>query len=171
MFVARMITRSKWEPKPGICVGEIAADAVTGDLRTKDNTLSFWRCPSGTNGDFKDAALAIAAGRDDVAKMEIVWLDDGDLKADGQTLLDTDGRTPVHELVDRHLDVRQLDYGRLGKIAHLIVSALSKGQHLLLTRARVKKLITSAVAERRVSLDDLQDKVRAEIQKSLAAES
>ena len=167
MFLARMITRSKWEPKPGIRAGEIAADAVTGDLRTQGNTLSFWRCPSGAPGDFENAALAIAAGRDDVAKVEIVWLDDEDLKADGQTLQNTPGKTMVTDLVSLHVDMCHLDYLRLGKVAGRVVSALEERRYLRLTRARVRKLILSAVAAKRVSLDDLQDKVRAEVQKSL----
>ena len=139
MLVARMITRSKWEPKPGIRAGEIGADAVTGDHRTQGNALSFWRCTSGTKDDFQDAALAIATGRDDVAKVEIVWLEDEDLKADGQSFLDTDGRTPIPDLVERHVDVHKLDYDRLGKVARRIVSALSKEQHLLIFKGTVQK--------------------------------
>lgn len=170
MFLARMITRSKWEPKPGIRAGEISADAVTGDLRTQDNSLSFWRCTSGTLEEFKEVALAIAAGRDVVAKVEIVWLGVEDLQADGQALEDTNGRTPVKDLVGLHVDVGQLDYVRLGKVADRVVSALDEERYQLLTRVRVRKLIASAVAAGRVSLDNLKDKVRAEVQKSLLAE-
>ena len=45
MFVARMITRAKWDPKPELQTGEISADAVTGDLRTRYNSLSFGGAP------------------------------------------------------------------------------------------------------------------------------
>lgn len=170
MFLARMITRSKWEPKLGIRAGDIAADAVTGDLRTQGNTLSFWRCTSGTPGDFENAALAIAAGRDTVAKVEIVWLDDEELKADGQTLLNTDGCTPITDLVSLHVDVCHLDYLRLGKVADRVVSALYKERYRLLTRVRVRELIASAVDAGRVNLNDLKDKVRTEVQQSLYGE-
>ena len=166
MFVARMITRSKWEPKPGIHAGEISADAVTGDLRTQDNSLSFWRCTSGTLEEIDEVALAIAAGRDYVAKVEIVLLKVEDLQADGQVLEDTKGHTRVKDLVGLHVDVGQLDYVRLGKVADRVVSALKEQRHQLLTRVRVRKLIVSAVAAGRVSLDDLKGKVRAEVEKS-----
>ncbi len=43
MFLARKITQAKWRPKEGFADGEIAADAVNADLRTQDNSLSFWR--------------------------------------------------------------------------------------------------------------------------------
>ena len=39
MFLARKITQAKWRPREGFAEGEIAADAVTVDLKT--------RCPSG----------------------------------------------------------------------------------------------------------------------------
>ena len=170
MFIARMITRSKWEPKPGIITGEIPADAVTGDLRTQGNKLSFWRCPSGANDDVQDVALAIAAGRDSVAKVEIIWIEDEDLKVDGQTLADSDGRTPVKDLVNLHVDVRYLDYNRLGKVAGRIVSALEEDRYLRLTRTRVRNLIASAVANGRISLADLNYKVKNEVQEHLPAE-
>jgi hypothetical protein len=44
--LARKTTRAKWQPKPDLAEGEIAADAVTVDSRTTGNTLSFWRCLS-----------------------------------------------------------------------------------------------------------------------------
>ena len=34
MFLARKITRAKWNPQKGLSEGEIVADAVTADLRT-----------------------------------------------------------------------------------------------------------------------------------------
>lgn len=42
--------------------GQIAADAVTADLRTKDdNTLSFWRGESSSRHNPERAILAVAA--------------------------------------------------------------------------------------------------------------
>ena len=141
MFLARMVTRAKWEAPTGLPTGQIAADAVTGDLRTQQNALSFWQCGTGTRNDVEDAALAIAAGRDDVAKLEVVWLADEELRADGQTLRTTAGRTPVGELVSRHVDVCQLDYARLGTLARQVLRAIEAGRYLRLTQARVTKIL------------------------------
>ena len=147
-------------------MGEIAADAVTSDLRTQDNALSFWRC-GGANSDVEDAALAIAAGRNEIAKVELVWLDDEVLHADGQTLVETAGRTPVTELVDLHVDLCRLDYERLGKVARCIVTAFAEERYLRMTRVRVRNLLASAVRGGRVDLDELKKKVRDEVQVSL----
>ena len=74
MFLVRKITRAKWGSNSELSAGEISADAVTGDLRTQRNSLSFWRCRAETNGDVEDVALAIAAARDQVDTIDIVWL-------------------------------------------------------------------------------------------------
>ena len=66
MFLARKITRAKWNPKNGLSAGEIPADAVTVDLRTRENSLSFWRCGLGEKEQVEEAALAIAAAGDRV---------------------------------------------------------------------------------------------------------
>lgn len=166
MFLARTITRSKWEPKHGLQSGEISADAVTGDLRTRDNMLSFWQCLSGTDAELEDVVLAIATGREEVAEVEIVWLDDEEMRTDGQTLINSEGRTPVSELVSLHVDVCRLDYKRLGKVAHRVVSAFDEGRYCRLTRARILALLTSAVRKSRVDLKDLKEKVQDAVQKS-----
>ena len=105
MFLARKITQAKWRPKEGFAEGEIAADAVTVDLKTQNNSLSFWRCPTETTEDLEKAVLAIAATRNRVEKLEIVWLINDDLQNDCQTLENTEGDTPVSELKELHVDV------------------------------------------------------------------
>ena len=90
MFLARKITLAKWKAKRELSEGEISADAITADLRTRENKLSFWRCDSET--EVEDAVLAIAAAGERVDKFYIVWIDEDELKTDGQTLEDTPGR-------------------------------------------------------------------------------
>ncbi len=163
MFLARTVTRAKWQSKPGDSEGEIPADAVTGDLRTRDNTLSFWRCGSGASKDIENAILAVAAGRQRVEKVEIVWVDDEDLRSDGQFMLDTDGRTSVPDLVGLHVDVGHLDYVRLGQIARRIVSAFDEGKYRRMTKKRVRDLLTSALNDGRVDADGLHEAIRAQV--------
>ena len=167
MFLARKITRAKWEATQELSAGEISADAVTSDLRTQGNELSFWQCGMGAEPEVEEAVLAIAAAGDRVDRLDIVWLSDDELQADGQKWNETDGRTPVTELVRRHVDVSRLDYVRLGKIAHRVVTAIKGNRHLRLTKARVTTLLAAAVRQERIDLGNLQEKVRAEVRKSL----
>lgn len=167
MLVVRMITRSKWEPKSEDQIGEIPADAVTGDLKTQGNALSFWRSCSNTGGDFEDVILAIAAGRDKIDKVEIVWFDKDELINDDLNLVQTDGITPIRDLIKLHADVPLLDYTRLGKVADKIASALASDQYWRVTRSRVKKLLIAAVIRQRLEIEHLNEKIQTEIKKVL----
>ena len=167
MFLARKIARAKWDAKRnierGLEDGEISADAVTGDLRTQKDTLSFWRCRTGANVDIEDAALAIAAAGERLDKLDIVWLADNELQADGHTLKDTKGRTPVADLSERHVDICKLDYVRLGKMAQRVVAAVADRRCRRLTKARVKGLLVAAVGKGRIIPHELADGLRSEI--------
>jgi hypothetical protein len=167
VFLARKITRAKWTPKAGLEADEVPADAVTADLRTTENTLSFWRCGEGAEGEVEEAALAIAAGGDRLDKLDVVWLSDEQLRSDGQTWKDTDGRTPVKSLVKQHVDLYRLDYVRLGRVADGVVDAIECRRHRRLTKKHITKLLAVAVEEGRVALADLEEKVQSEVVKIL----
>ena len=167
MFLARKITLAKWKAKRELSEGEISADAITADLRTRENKLSFWRCDSET--EVEDAVLAIAAAGERVDKFYIVWIDEDELKTDGQTLEDTPGRTHVTELIERHVDVCRLDYVRLGKVAHRVLTAIKEKRFMLLKKRRLTDILVAAVEQERVNLDDLEKRVQEEVLKSLQA--
>lgn len=167
MFLARKITRAKWTPQAGLTPGEVPADAVTADLRTTENALSFWRCGKGGEGEVEEAALAIAAGGERLDKLDVVWLFDEEPRAGGQIWKDTDGCTPVTALVKQHVDVHRLDYVRLGRVADRVVAAIGSGRYRRLTKNRVRKLLARAVEEGRVPLVGFEEKVQAEVRKAL----
>lgn len=160
MYLARKITRSKWDAKHGLDAGEIPSDAVTIDLRTMGNTLSFWRCGNGTEQEVVEAVLALAAGAERIDKVDVVWLAEEDLRADGQSLRDSAGRTPVVSLIHNHVDVQRLDYVRLGRVAERVLAAVGSGRYQRFTRKRVAKLVADAVQQKRIALSELNEKVR-----------
>ena len=170
MFLARKISRAKWGPKKGLLKDEIPADAITGDMRTKDNALSFWECGEGIETEVEEVALVLAAASERIDKIDIVWLSDDELRADGQTLENTKGRTPVKDLIERHVDVSRLDYGRLGKVASRVVAAIEQKHYRRLAKDRVKDLLAVAVKENRIELADLEKRVRIEVCELLEAE-
>lgn len=162
MFLARKITRAKWGEQ-AIPVEQLAADAVTADLRTQNNTLSFWRCGSARPEEIDAAVLALAAGSERLDKVELVWLSEEDLRADGLTLSETKGRTPVPSLAEQHVDVQGLDYGGLGRVARRILSALAKDCCQRTAKAKVKRILAKAIADKRLQREALQPKVAAEV--------
>lgn len=168
MLLARVISRAKWEQKKWMDEGQISADAVTADLRTQNNSLSFWRCADGTDEEINNVALAIAAGRDKIDKVEIVLIDDEDLKTDGQTIKTSDGRTPVESLVRLHVDVTQLDYCRLGKVARRVASAVAADQCHRIPKNRIAKLLVTAITVGEIlQIGKLNEKLRLQVQELL----
>ena len=167
MFLARKIARAKWDAtrnsERGLAEGEISADAVTADLRTQGDTLSFWQCYTEANGDVEDVVLAIAAASDRLDKLDIVWLAVEDLQEDGHTLKDSAGRTPVADIVKRHVDICKLDYVRLGKVAQRVAGAIQRKRCRRFTKGRVKELLSTAVGQGRINPKDLADSLREEI--------
>jgi len=167
MYLARKIARAKWPSQGnssnGVTAADIDADAVTGDLRTRGNTLSFWTCPSGTDNDVEEAALAIAANWERLDKLDLVWLATCDIQADDHTLREMPGETPVADLVERHVDLCELDYDQLGKVAQRVAVAIVAGQYRRLTKKRVKHLLVKAVEQERVSPNQLSPGLQKEV--------
>ena len=163
MFLARKVTRAKWREAEGISPGEMSADAVTVDLRTTGNALSFWKCGGGTQPEVDEAVLALASGAQRVDVMDVVWIARDDLETDGLSLHDSDGRTPVAELASTHVDLVGLDYVRLGRVASRVASAISEGRFRRLTKSRVLEILTGAVDQRRLDPSMLEDGVRRAI--------
>lgn len=171
MFLIRKITRAKWGLKQGLSSKEIPADAVTVDLRTKGNSLSFWKCKSDSRENIEEVALAIVAAGNSVERLDLICIANDKLQEDGQTWKDTDGRTPVEDLVKQHVDVYRLDYVRLGKIASRIATAIKADGYIYLTKKSLTKLLVAAVKQERIDLDELGEKVKVEVQKLLDQES
>ena len=167
MFLARKIARVKWDAARnsarGLAEGEISADAVTADLRTRDDTLSFWQCATDANDEVEDAVLAIAAAGERLDRLDVVWLAVEDLQEDGHTLRDSAGRTPVADLVERHVDICKLDYVRLGKVAQRVDGAIRHERCRRFTKGRVKELLSTAVGQGRINPEALADSLRGEI--------
>ena len=167
MFLARMITRHKWQLKDGLALDEIPADAITADLRTANNTLSFWQCGQATEPEVSDAVLAIAAGRDRIQKLDIVWILTDQLESDGQRIRLKRGRTPVAGLPERHVDVCHLDYHRLGRIGDRVAAAISEEQWKRFRKREIADLLVKAVHNGRLSESDLAEKIQTELRAAL----
>jgi hypothetical protein len=99
--LARKITRAKWDTTDGLADGEIGADAVTADLRTIGNRLSFWTCTTPTDRELQDTVLALATAGDRLDKLDITWLSEQAVHGQGLALMATEGNTPVASLRNR----------------------------------------------------------------------
>lgn len=163
-YLVRKITRAKWQPGSGLAETEIPADAVTVDLRTAGNTLSFWRLETPENDDeIRNIALALAAAGERVDRMDLTWIELDGIREQGVSIETSDGRTPVVSLRANHVNMIALDMQRLCKVAGLIAASLAQNQFRRFTKREILQIVSRAVENKLVSLDKLAPKVKREV--------
>ena len=170
-YLSRKINRAKWERREGLSAGEIPADAVTRDLKTETNALSFWRCSEPLETEIENTVLALAAAADRLDKIDVTWIDETKFTSRSLTLNQTLGKTPVEGLRNRHVDVANLDLHRLVAVGELIGDALGAKQHKRWTKKKVINLVVEAVRNELVLIDDLKENARVEVEKALKREA
>lgn len=166
-YLARKITRAKWESGDELGAEEIPADAVTVDLRTTSNALSFWKLEKPSDEEIRLTALALATGADRIDRLDLAWVEEVGFHNDGLSLNPNDGRTPVVSLRKNHVDVTKLDLDRICKVAVSVSQAISRGQHQRFTKRELVKIIVEAVINGLLSPSDLAPNVKEEIEKEL----
>lgn len=170
MFLARKIARAKWDKKAGLGPDEIPADAITIDLRTRDNALSFYRCGSASPSEVEEAALAIAAAGDHIETFDVAWISSDDLRARGHELKDIRGETPLVSMRERHVDVCRLDHRRLGEVAETLAAALCPATSKRFTKSSVETLLLDAVKQGRVEREQLKDGLKKVVEREVPLE-
>lgn len=166
-MLARKISLAKWKnPEWG---AEIPADAVTGDLRTSGNALSFWTIGTPTRGELEQVVLALASTADRIDKIDLTWVDRDTLASEGIDLEATPGETPVEALRGRHVDLARLDLGRLGRVATLVSQAVAGNQHQRWTKNEVLRILVAAARRQDFDPAKLTRAVQEEVLGALAA--
>lgn len=162
-FLARSISLAKWNARENISADALPADAVTIDLRTKDNILSFWICNPTDENSLQDVALAIASTRDTVQRLDIVWLEERNVARMDVAINPTVGETPAKHLNKNHRDIVGIDLLRLVRLARSVGSAVGNQQTKRFTAKEVEHLLLEAVKNGIVSAGDLRTGVSAKI--------
>ena len=167
-MLARKISRAKWDAAEYLAEVEIRADAVTGCLRTSNDSLSWWHC-EGDEQDVEEVALALATGPKTTKfeKIDVVVLPETDLLADGLASEPTEGDTPIKELRSRHVNVVKLDLERLAKIARILAPRIRSNDSVFhYTKVDLMTLVRKAINNKRLNVDDLNPKLRKELNKT-----
>lgn len=123
----RKFSLAKWEPNRNLVASQISADAITGCIRTTDNTLSVW---SSSTCDFKSdevekLIVALATTMDEPAAIDLIWLDDQKLIDKGVELISTPGGSKYKSLNSKHKDICQLKHGTLAIVGEHILEQLN----------------------------------------------
>lgn len=176
VWVVRKISKAKWK-KPageGSKSDTIAADAVTADLRTEKNQLSFWLCiDPRDSAELNKVVLALATLYERPNIMDVAWLDGNVLKSVGISLDPTDGKTKVVTLQSLHVDAGPFDLSTLATLAHLFAESIRDHDRCKrISEKKVLQILCEALEEGLFSLDDLEEKqkkLRAAIEKRQAS--
>lgn len=165
--LARNFSPGKWAHADPEVPGQIAADAITADLRTAGNTLSFWSCADSSKVSIEKAALALTAARAKVEKIDLLYLTSASVREVELPLIESAGHAPVIHLRRTHRDMCGLDLRRLGVIASLVARAIKAGQWYRFSRPQVLHLLASAARSGQVEVADLSEAVRRDVEVAL----
>lgn len=158
-YVARKISRAKWQPPEDRSGRKATADGVTACLKTSGNTLSLWRFRD--ESDLAEIALAMIANAERVEAIDLAWLDVSIL--DQYEHKESLGHTPVTDLQSRHIDLCHLDGRKLLDFADHLFDAVQSSHSARYTLKQLTGLLHQAVKDGRVLPDQLKDKVRQEL--------
>jgi hypothetical protein len=158
-----MIQMAKWRADDGLAARFLLANAVSNDVRLAENTLSVWVCDPSDSRSIEDVVLALASGRDSVAKLDIVWIGAEEVKRILIDIEEVSGGSRVATLNDRHRDLKGIDIVKLVRLGRRIAEAVGSEKCKRFTEKQVLKLIVSAINSGRLQLDDLNEKMRKKI--------
>lgn len=167
--VARKITRQKWTPRGTRPFQRVPLDGVTYDMRTENHALSMWACDLDREDSVNEIALVLAASRDTIDRLDIVFIEESDLHNRGIKVEPTSGNTAIDHLKTRHRDAAELNLQRYCALARLLNDAISKDRCRRFTRQQIRDILAEAVGKKLLALDSLRDRMRAEIKTYLAS--
>lgn len=163
LFLARSISVAKWHSSTNIAAGEIAADAVTTDMKTQDNALSFWTCNPADTQTVDDVALALAARADHISKMDLVWVEETEVAKVPLKVVPEPGDTPAKTLVNNHRNVVGIDVVRLCRLSQTVAKAIHQKQTRRLTVKQVRDCLNAGIQAKKVDKIDLNPKLAGKL--------
>lgn len=163
-YLVRKISRAKWNPKPEDGIDSIQADAVTSDLRTNGNRLSFWKCFEENEDELQEALLALAGTLERPDKIDIAWLKTNDIVNESIEVEETTGITTIQDLQNRHVDVKNLDLQRICYLAKLLCKSIRDEEKFKrFSKKDILKILHNAIKKERLSLEMLPEAFSKEL--------
>lgn len=163
-FLARAVTTAKWKERDIGGHMTIPAQGITNDMRVSNDRLSFWTCDPSHSPSLEQVVLTLAATRDTVDRLDLVWIDEAAIKAIPLRIVTIEGKTPAQSLRDRHRDVAGIDLGAIYKLARDVAKAVNGAQTKRWTRAEVKRILKEAAGKKSLDMDGVGANIRSEIE-------
>ncbi len=159
-LLARKVTKSKWDNQLDSSTGRrhiISADTITSCLRTSGNTLSVWNVD-----DIGDAVLALACVNTSLSSIDIIILEKDFFNNINIDVENIPAKTPVEDLINKHCDIVDLDYDKLGIISKEIANKISENASFITryTKKTVTNIIKKAIQDKRITIDMLNEELQ-----------
>lgn len=147
MRLVRKVATQKWRSAQWARADHLPADAFA-DLRTTDNTLSFWRVGDSPE-ELDEAILAILGTLTRVDKIEVLALP---VEAfDGLSYMEIPGDSCVTELNNLHVDLVELNQVSLIEAASRLAPAIFNNEARLITQKDARQRLEAARQNGRIS--------------------
>ena len=143
----------------------LQADAITGDLRTNKNTLSFWAVNDIDELKKAVVALSFMPVSTDLEKIDVIWIDDKDLTQQGLVIEPTKGKTAAIRHIDIHRDVCNLTYSSLGIVASAVMNAIHSGCYKRIGATMVKDYAKEALINGEIDTNLCDPKLKVKLSK------
>ena len=163
--IVRKVTKAKWNNQLSDDTelnSIISADAITGCLKTKSNTLSIWKVEKEN-----DAILALASMNDSIVPIDYIVIEEKFFEENNILVKNIIAESnPVKELQDKHYDIQNLDYDSLGKISKEIASNIVSNKKEYIKRCKalkVKEILLEAISNDKVKLEDLNENLQKKL--------
>lgn len=152
-FLVRKFTQNKWPSKEeqteGWDIDDIYADAFTSCLRTSGNTLSTWFVSDLTK--LSEVVLALSTSLDKISRIQLIYFHKSEVLK-SLSLNETLGATPVEDLKKNHLDIADLNIGKLKNVSQIYLDSIKNEKVEIFTKNEVKDIIKTAISNKRLEV-------------------
>lgn len=140
-LLLRKVTPAKWKLPDWCPRGEVPSDALV-DIRTTDNTLSFWVVASDNFEDLKMAVTAIVSGQKHLDKLDYALLDEACLPRISVSVDRTsEGRSPCRAANASHCDLTELTAQK----SLLLAGEIMQLERKRIPESKVRRLLQEAL--------------------------
>lgn len=157
MNLVRKVSVAKWVGAEWASVDRIPADALSADLKTTGNTISFWLVDSADIGDEEvlRASVAMAAAMDKAESFDVISVPLQEFE--NCDVVESMGRSPYTEFCPQHRDVAALDDVSHIVLAKVLSRHIYEDRRRRITRAEILKALRSALTDGRLDRNEMKD--------------
>lgn len=163
MKLIRKISVAKWKECLKVSPDHLSADAITGCLRTQNNTLSLW-C-SDSDEDNKTSILALGSSLTQIATINFVYLDSDVLAGDSLEIIESIVPTAVTNGAILHRDIVNLDHAALERVALHVKEKVANDDFSTLTKNELREILIKGIKDGSVDESKLDKKLKSELDK------